>query len=130
MNMTAKPSVFSEVAYLVLLTIGMVYILVINYIVEPVSWREWFVQQIPPALAVLNLIVLIALAFSLTLYIHRLPLPIRYLALAAVICLGSFMKVSVDVAPLIGLPILLVSIFVYSILQWKRRRNRMPQHRD
>src|SRR5712691_13192548 len=112
MNMTKKPSILWEVAYLIILAIGGVYLFIINYIVEPASWRDWFVHRIPVELAVLNVIVLIALFFSLTLYFDRLTLAIRYLCLSAIICLGSFLKISIQVAPLLGVPIILVSILV------------------
>jgi uncharacterized membrane protein len=115
-------SSFSEMAYLILLAIGGVYLFVINYVLEPASWRGWFVQRVPPEAAVLNILVLVVLFFSLTLYVRRFPLAVRYLLLITIVCLGSFLRISVDRVPLVALPIILVSMLVYSILWRKRRR--------
>ena len=124
MNERQKPiNPFSEVAYVILLAIGGVYIFIINYVFEPASWRDWFVNRLPPEIAVLNIIALVVLFFSLTLYVRQFPLAVLFLLLFAIVCLGSFLRISVDRVPLVALPIILVSMLIYSLL-WRNHKRK------
>jgi len=122
MNMKKQSNVSVELALLILLTIGGIYIFAINYIAQPASWREWYLRQVPPELAVLNLLVLIALSFAITLYSRYLPLAVQFLFILGIIFLGSFLRLSIEVAPSIGVPTILASVVLYIILRQKRNR--------
>jgi hypothetical protein len=122
MNTEEQPDNLPKLILLTLTAIGGIYIFVVNYIFQPASWREWFAQHVSPELAVLNLVGLVALSFSVTLYGRYFPLSIRLLLMLGIILLGSFLRSSIESAPSTGVPIILVAVVLYIILHQKRQK--------
>ena len=112
----------TQIIYLVALAMCGLYLFVINYLLQPLSWRQWFLNEVPVEIAIVNVFVLALLFFSLTLFSGRLPVPIRMAALLLLLVLGSFFKVSIDVAPLPSWTIIGIAVVVYFVM--KRRSER------
>lgn len=111
----------AELGYLLLVAAGAIYLFLINYVFEPISWREWFIARIPKELAALNLVVLMILYFCLTHFAHKFSLSVRYLFLVTTICLGSFLKASGQAVPLVAFGVFLILVVSHLIMQKRRR---------
>jgi hypothetical protein len=96
---------------------------------QPITWRNWFIQQVPTELAVANIIVLVVLFFSLTIFASKVPLGLRILVVLVTMCLGTFLRVSAETAPVQALSILGVSWIAYTWINRKRRSGELMMRR-
>jgi hypothetical protein len=115
-----------EVIYGLAFMTAATYIFVVNFLFEPSSLREWFLRTIPFEIAAANLMAVALLILCLSVFSARFPLFVRYGLLAALFILGSFLKVSGDMAPVFAFILLAIAVAIYLFVKLRRKRRREP----